>query len=293
MHPDAVERLRNRYRVVADFELGTDPGRLLPAVAEARALIVRNLTRVDRPLLDAAPRLEVVGRLGVGMDNIDVEACNSRGIAVRTAAGANAVSVAEHVIGALLALSRPHLLATDRVAAGEWPRTDLIGREVAGRRLAILGLGATGREVARRASALGMVVVASDPFVTDAPFPLLAFPEVLDGADAVSIHVPLTAETRHLIDRAAIERLAPDALLVDCSRGGVVDHQAVIDALQDSRLAGAALDVFPVEPLDGEAAARYRNVPGLVLSPHLAGITVESNRRVGTVVAEAVTEVLG
>ena len=294
MDPAAVARLAEGADVHEDATLVTDRPRLLAAVADAEALVVRDRTRVDAEVLAAAPRLRVVGRLGVGTDNLDLEALAARGVAVRLATGANAVSVAEHVIGALLVLSRPAFGATARLAAGEWPRTELIGREVSGRTLGLVGFGATAREVARRAAALGMAIVASDPMVPDGGpgVTMMDLDALLAASDAISVHAPLLPATRGLIGAAALARLPEGALLVDTSRGGVVDHDAVVAALRSGHLAGAALDVFPDEPLTPALAARYVDVPGLVLTPHLAGVTRESNVRVSGVVAEAVLEAL-
>lgn len=288
--PEGLARLEATVDVVADATLVGDRARLLAAVADADALLVRDRTQVDAELLAAAPRLRVVGRLGVGTDNLDLEALEARGVTVRLATGANAVSVAEHVIGALLFLSRPSFTATGRVIAGEWPRPELIGRELSGRTLGLLGFGATARAVAQRAAALGMAIVASDPVVTDAGpgVELLAPEELFAAADALSVHAPLLPSTRGLVGTSAIARMPEGALLVDTSRGGVVDHDAVLAALRSGHLAGAALDVHPVEPVDATTGARYADVPGLLLTPHLAGVTHESNTRISTMIADAV-----
>lgn len=288
--PEGLARLGSAVDLVADATLVTDRDRLLVAVADADGLIVRDRTQVDVELLDAAPRLRTVGRLGVGTDNLDLEAMQARGVQVHLATGANAISVAEHVIGALLFLSRPSFTASERVIAGEWPRTELIGRELAGRRLGLLGFGATARAVAQRAAALGMEILASDPMVTD-PGPgvtLLGSDDLFAASDALSVHAPLLPSTRGLVGTAALGRMPEGALLVDTSRGGVVDHDAVVAALRSGRLAGAALDVHAVEPVDAAAGARYSGVPGLLLTPHLAGVTHESNVRISRVIADAV-----
>lgn len=298
MDEEAVETLRGGFSVRYEPGLAGSRGDLLTAVAAVRALIVRNVTRVDRELIEAAPALEVVGRLGVGLDNIDLDACAERAIAVHPATGANAVSVAEYVLTALLLLRRPAYGATDRVAAGEWPRQELGGRELAGARLGLIGLGSVARTVAERASALGMRIAACDPYLAaDDPAWALAerfeaLPELLAASDAVSIHVPLTASTRALIDAAALALLPPGALLVNTSRGGIVDEQALVGALRAGRLGGAALDVFEDEPLGAEAGARFADTPNLLLTPHIAGITEESNRRVSLVTAEHVRRAL-
>lgn len=288
--PEGVARLEGSVDLVADATLVGDRDRLLAAVVDADALIVRDRTQVDVALLDAAPRLRTVGRLGVGTDNLDLEAMEARGVRVHLATGANAVSVAEHVIGALLFLSRPSFRATERVIGGEWPRTELVGRELSGRTLGLLGFGATARAVAARAAALGMTIVASDPVVTD-PGPgvtLLAPEELFAASDALSVHAPLLPSTRGMVGEAALAAMPAGGLLVDTSRGGVTDHDAVVAALRSGHLAGAALDVHPVEPVDAAAGSRYAGVPGLLLTPHLAGVTLESNVRISTSIADAV-----
>lgn len=292
--PEGLAVLGGHVDLVADATLVGDRPRLLEAMGDADAIIVRDRTMIDVELLDAAPRLRTVGRLGVGTDNLDLEALEARGVKVHLATGANAVSVAEHVIGALLFLSRPSFTATARVAAGGWPRPELIGRELAGRTLGLLGFGATARAVAHRAAALGMTIATADPVVTDpGPGVTLLEPDALFGAaDALSVHAPLLPSTRGMVGEAAIGRMPEGALLVDTSRGGVVDHDAVIAGLRSGRLAGAALDVYPSEPLSAEEGARYVDVPGLLLTPHLAGVTLESNVRISRMIAEAVVATL-
>jgi (S)-sulfolactate dehydrogenase len=284
--------------VLYDPKLVDEPPRLAAAVAEARALIVRNRTQVRGTLLESARRLEVVGRLGVGLDNIDVAACEARRIAVYPATGANDLSVAEYVITAALLLLRRAWFATGRVVAGEWPRTELMGRELAGKRLGLVGYGAIARVTGRMARDLGMSVAAFDPLLPadhaawrDALRQSL--PELLAESDVVSLHVPLTESTRNMIDAAALAGMKRDAILVNAARGGVVDEAALVAALRDGRLGGAALDVFAREPVDAAAGALFAGVPNLVLTPHIAGVTDESNVRVSAVTAEAVARHLG
>ena len=285
--------------VLYDPTLVDDRAATLRAVAGADAIVVRNRTIVDRELLAAAPRLRAVGRLGVGLDNIDLEACAARGVSVHPATGANAASVAEYVIGALLVLVRGAFGATDSVLAGEWPRGALGGGgEIGGRTLGLIGFGAIAREVAARAKALGMAVIAHDPAL-DADDPAwrnaerVEFDDLLVRANAVSLHVPLTDGTRGLIGREALERMKPTAVLVNTARGGVVDETALADALNAGRLAGAALDVFADEPLTAERAVRFEGCPNLVLTPHIAGVTAEANARVSRVTVANVARALG
>lgn len=287
------------HEVLYDPGLVDRPADLLALAGQARALIVRNRTQVRGDLLAAATRLEVVGRLGVGLDNIDVEACRERGIAVHPATGANDLSVAEYVLTAALVLLRGAWFATDRVLSGAWPRNDLMGREVSGKVMGLVGFGAIARQVADRARALGMQVMAHDPFVLpdDPAWPLhgvapMPMDVLLARADVVSLHVPLTAGTRHLIDAGALARMKPDAVLINAARGGVVHEPALADALRARRLGGAALDVFETEPLSAAAAGPFAGCPNLILTPHIAGVTTESNLRVSAVTVEAVARAL-
>ena len=288
---------------LGDFDTLYDPGlvdrpeALRAAVADADALIVRNRTQVQVDLIAGAPRLKAIGRLGVGLDNIDVAACSARGIAVFPATGANDGAVAEYVVTAALALLRGAYGATARVAAGTWPRNALMGREIGGKRLGLVGFGAIARETARRAAAFGMEIAAHDPFLgpddpawTAPPGPVARrdFDALIAESDVLSLHVPLTDTTRGLIDAEALARMPRGAILINAARGGVVDSAAVAAALRSGHLGGAALDVFDREPLDADTGAVFVDVPNLILTPHIAGVTQESNVRVSAVTAQAV-----
>ena len=294
----AVDSLRAGFDVSYDPALHDDAAAIEGLLESARALIVRNRTRVDRDLLAAGPRLVAVGRLGVGLDNIDLDACAERGVSVHPATGANVVAVAEYVIAAMLMMLRGAYHATDRVLAGEWPRTELIGREVSGRTLGIVGFGAIGRAVAQRAAALGVDLAAYDPVLApDDPawssqgvrrFGSLA--AMLAECDVVTLHVPLTDATRHLVGAAEIAVMKPGACIVNTARGGVLDEAAMGEALVSGRLGAAALDVFEDEPLP--ARSRLAGVPNLYLTPHVAGLTEEANARTGELVARLVRSAL-
>jgi (S)-sulfolactate dehydrogenase len=297
MDEAAVDDLRRDFSVHHDKGLVDRPEELASLLGEARALIVRNRTQVRGPLLEAGSRLEAIGRLGVGLDNIDVEACDARRIAVLPATGANDVSVAEWVIASILLLIRGAFAASADVLAGTWPRERLIGGEIFGRTLGLVGFGSIARETASRARALGMRIVATDPFVgPDAPawtkheVERVDLDRLLASADAVSLHVPLNAETRNLIDARRLAQMQPSAILLNAARGGVVDEAALADALKAGRLKGAALDVFAEEPL--RAGAPLADAPNLLLTPHLAGVTKESNVRVSAVTARNVRRAL-
>ena len=266
---------------------------------KADALIVRNRTRVDAALLDRAPKLKAVGRLGVGLDNIDMEACKARGIAVYPATGANDAAVVEWVIAAMLMLLRGAFEARASVIAGEWPRTRLMGREAGGKTLGLIGFGAIGRKVGAVAAALGMSVRGYDPNISAndavwsqdwgkvAPCDLKT---LLRESDVVSLHVPLTEATRNMIDAAAIAGMKSNAILINAARGGVLDEAAVAAALRAGQLGGAALDVFAQEPFTQEAGQVFAGCPNLILTPHIAGVTVEANTRVSLMVAERIRD---
>ena len=293
MDAAAVSMLADRFRVHYDPNLVDKPDLLAGFAAEARALVVRNRAQVRGGLLAGAGKLACVGRLGVGLDNIDMDACAARGIAVYPAVGANALAVAEYVIASVMALFRGVSGSTDAMAAGDWPRAALTGREMAGKVLGIIGLGSIGRMTAGKAAAMGMRVVACDPYVAadDPAWGLaerLTMDEVLMLADAVSLHVPLTTGTHHLIGAPQIALMKPGAVLVNAARGGVLDEAALVAGLQAGALGGAALDVFETEPMTEATGARFAGVANLILTPHIAGHTQEANIRVGTLVAERV-----
>ena len=298
MDDAAVATLHARHDTLYDPKLVERSGDLMTAVATAEALIVRNRTQVDPALLAAAPGLRVIGRLGVGLDNIDVAACAARGIEVIPATGANALAVAEYVIATAMLLLRGAYASSSDVAGGGWPRAPLSnGREIAGKTLGIVGFGGIGRMTARFARGLGMRVVAFDPEVpedaaawAEAGAVRTSFDDLLREADVVTLHVPLTAATRHLLGAPQLSSMKPDAVLINTARGGVVDEAALASALRARKLGGAALDVFEREPLP--AGSALADCPNLILTPHVAGVTRESNVRVSTMIAERVAAFL-
>jgi (S)-sulfolactate dehydrogenase len=297
MDETAVDDLRRDFSVHHDKGLVDRPDELAGLLGEARALIVRNRTQVRGALLEAGARLEAIGRLGVGLDNIDTDACAARGIAVLPATGANDVSVAEWVIASMLILIRGAFASGGDVLAGKWPRERLIGGEIFGRTVGLVGFGSIARETASRARALGMRIIATDPFVgPDAPawtkhdVERVDLDTLLANADAVSLHVPLNTETRNLIDAARLAQMKPSAILLNAARGGVVDEAALAEALKAGRIKGAALDVFAEEPL--HAGSPLTDAPNLLATPHIAGVTEESNVRVSAVTARNVRRAL-
>jgi (S)-sulfolactate dehydrogenase len=298
MDTPAVDTLRRDFDVQYEPDLVDRREDLLRAVQSADALIVRNRTRVDAPLLAAAPKLKAVGRLGVGLDNIDMPACAARRIDVFPATGANARSVAEYVIATVLLLLRGAYQASTQVAAGDWPRNALSnGREANQRILGIVGYGGIGRLVARLARGLDMRVIAADPILAaDDPAwreglaDRAELDDLLRQADAVTLHIPLTDATRGLLDAERLAGMKDGAILINTARGGIIDEAALADALRSGKLGGAAIDVFDKEPLS--AGSALAGVPNLILTPHIAGLTEEANTRVSDMTAQRVAQAL-
>lgn len=298
MDNPAVDSLRRDFDVRYEPDLVDRRDDLLRAVQSADALIVRNRTRVDASLLAAAPKLKAVGRLGVGLDNIDMPACAARHVDVFPATGANARSVAEYVIATVLLLLRGAYHASDQVAAGDWPRNALSnGREANQRVLGIVGYGGIGRLVARLARGLDMRVIAADPILaaqdptwSEGLADRAELDDLLRQADAVTLHIPLTDATRGLLDAERLARMKDGAILINTARGGIIDEAALADALRSGKLGGAAIDVFDKEPLAGGSA--LAGVPHLILTPHIAGLTEEANTRVSDMTAQRVAQAL-
>jgi (S)-sulfolactate dehydrogenase len=298
MDERAVARLAAAHDVLYDATLVDDAGRLAEQAGGADALIVRNRTQVRGELLAAMSHCEVIGRLGVGLDNIDVDGCRARGIVVIPATGANALSVAEYVIAAAMLLLRGAYQSTGEVAAGWWPRSALAsGREASGQTLGLVGFGSIGRVTARLAQGIGMNVIAFDailgaghPAFAEAGVRAVGLDELTAEADVVSLHVPLVGPTRGLFNAARIASMKPGAVLVNTARGGIVDEAAVAQALRSGHLGGAALDVFATEPLAG--GSPLAGCPNLLLTPHIAGVSAQSNERVSFLIAEKVLEAL-
>jgi D-3-phosphoglycerate dehydrogenase len=290
----ALEKLRAAGHQVDERGplAGDDLARALDGCA---GLIVRGATRVTADVLAKVADLKLVVRAGSGLDNVDREAAKARGVAVRNTPAANAVSVAELTFGLLLAFERHVAAASRDLAAGRWEKKKYAGRELAGKRLGLVGFGRIGRETALRARAFGMEVWASDPLVAEWPREFewvkrTDLAALLPAVDYLSLHVPLTAETRGFIGARELSAMRPDAVLVNCARGGTVDEDALLAALKSGRLRGAALDVFAKEPPGEHPLLALSNV---IATPHLGASTDEAQRRAGLEAAEIVIEVLG
>jgi D-3-phosphoglycerate dehydrogenase len=283
-----LELLRRQFDVVEDRTSD-----LASIVADYDAIVIRSATTVDAALIDRATRLKVIGRAGVGIDNVDIEAATRRGIVVCNAPDSTVVSAAEHTIALLLALARHIPQAHASLKAGAWERSRFAGVELAGKTLGVVGLGRIGQQVARRAAGLGMRVVGYDPFLSSERFrelgvESLALERLFEESDVITLHAPLTDETRGLVSAEAIARMRDGVRIVNAARGGLVDEEALVAAIRAGKVAGAALDVFGTEPYSGPLL----ELDEVVVTPHLAASTVEAQDRAGILVAEQVAAAL-
>lgn len=290
----AIEILRTVPGWTVDARAGRPRQELLRDIAEADAIIVRSATTVDAGLIEAAPKLRVIARAGTGVDNVDVPAATARGIVVMNAPGANSVSVAEHALALMLALSRAIPAADASMKRNVWDKKRLTGAELRGKTLGIVGLGRIGQEVAARARAFGMELVAHDPFISEqvaAGFgiQLLDLDELCAKADYITLHVPATPETRHLMNAVRLSRCRPGVRIVNTARGELIDEAALADAIQSGHVAGAGLDVFETEP---PVDSRLTALPQVVATPHIAASTAEAQEQVGLETAIAVRDFL-
>ncbi len=298
MDERAVAQLRAKHDVLYDAQLVDDSARLMKEAAHADAIIVRNRTQVRGDLLAALKPCKVVGRLGVGLDNIDVSACQASGMQVIPATGANAQSVAEYVLASAMLLLRGAYQSSAAVSAGQWPRNALSnGREIGGKTLGLIGFGSIGQLTATLARTVGMQVIAFDAML-DADHPAFhttgarcaGLEEVITTSDVLSLHVPLVDSTRGLLGAERIASMKRGAVLINTARGGIVDEVALAAALKSGHLGGAAIDVFGTEPLP--AAPHFEGCPNLLLTPHIAGVSAEANERVSFLIADKVMQAL-
>ncbi|WP_428276159.1 phosphoglycerate dehydrogenase [Candidatus Palauibacter sp.] len=293
--PDGIETLRAAPGLAVEDHTESDREALRDALEGASALIVRSRTKVTPDLIESADRLRVVGRAGVGVDNIDIPAATRRGIAVLNAPAANTQSTAELAFALLLAAARRITEADASIRAGEWRRKELRGIQLSGKTLGVIGLGRIGAEVVWRARAFGMRVVAHDPFVSadrasDLGVELASLDELLPACHAITLHVPLSEENRGFIGRKELAAMRPGSILVNAARGGLVDEAALAEALGSGHLGAAGLDVFETEPLPADSP--LRDAPQLVFSPHLGASTYEAQRQVSRQIAISVRDAL-
>jgi len=289
---EGLEILRNYAQV--DIKLKLKPEELKAIIGNYDALIVRSETQVPAEIIEAGEKLKVIGRAGVGADNIDVAAATKKGIVVVNAPTANTVSAAEHTIALMLALSRNIPKANSQLKSGRWQRKELVGTELRNKTLGIIGLGNVGSEVAKRAQAFEMCVIAHDPFVSTnyarkLKVDLVPLDQLLEQSDFITLHVPLTATTKGLIGAEELAKVKPTARIINCARGRLVDEEAVVKAIEDEKIAGAAFDVFSTEPVTN--SSRFKS-DKIVVTPHLGASTIEAQANVAKDIAEQVLTVL-
>lgn len=291
-----VDELSQNGTLDVVLKTGLSENELVALIPEFSALVVRSQTKVTADVLKAGGKLRIVGRAGVGVDNVDVETATRRGVIVLNAPGGNTVSTAEHAFSLLLGVARKISAAESSVRGGNWDRKNFEGVELYNKTLGVIGMGRIGSELSRRAIAFGMRVIAYDPYLsaTRARSLQVELVEELDdllaGADFISLHTPLTPETHHIVDLARLQKTRPGVRIINCARGGLIDEAALAQALQDGHVAGAALDVFETEPLPTDSP--LRKVPNLVLTPHLGASTAEAQESVGIEIAQSIRAAL-
>ena len=280
-----------KWRVM---EPGPVREKLLRELRDANALIIRSAVQVDSQLLERAPRLQVIGRAGIGVDNVDIEAATKKGVMVMNTPGGNAVSVAEHTLAMMLAMARSIPRANESMHAGRWEKKLFEGRELRGKVLGILGLGRIGVEIVKRARAFEVEILAYDPYVPslvarDLNIPLVPLNDLLGRSDYLTLHVPLTAETEGMLGREALRRVKKGVRILNCARGELMDEEALAEAIRSGHVAGAALDVYRHEP---PRHSPLLALPQVILTPHIAGSTAEAQEIVGYRIAEQVRDYL-
>src|SRR6476646_6134255 len=291
-----IDELTRDGALEANVQTGLSETDLAAAIPDFAALIVRSQTKVTAKILNAAKKLRVVGRAGVGVDNVDVETATRRGVVVLNAPGANTISTAEHTFSLLLSLARNIARADATLKGGAWDRKNLEGVELYNKTLGIIGMGRIGSELSRRAIAFGMRVVAFDPYLSASRARSLQvelvedLDELLPVPDFISLHTPLTAETRHILNAERLAKTKRGARIINCARGGLIDEPALAEAISNGHVAGAALDVFETEPLPADSP--LRKIPNLVLTPHLGASTAEAQESVGIEIAQSIRAAL-
>ncbi len=289
--PEGLKPLEKNSSIDLRYEVGPTPEKLEKALDGVGAWLVRSETKVTKDWIAKAKTLKLIGRAGVGVDNIDIQAATLRGIAVVNAPAANTIAACEHAFGLMLALARNIPQADADVKAGNWKRAKFMGVELMGKTLGVVGLGRIGREVSKRALACGMRVVAFDPFVSaeqaaELGVEVAPLDNVLSQADFLTLHAPGSDKTKHLLNADSIKKLKKGARIVNCARGELIEEKAFVDAIKSGHVAGAALDVFEKEPLAPES--ELRKLPQIILTPHLGASTAEAQSKVATELAESV-----
>ncbi len=295
LHKAGVDILDQHPNIEVDFKPGLSPEELKKSVKDVDGLAIRGATKVTAKLINHAPRLKVIGRAGTGLDNVDIQAASKRGIVVMNTPGGNTITTAEHAISLMLAMARNIPQATQSMRDGMWDKKKYQGTEIFNKTLGIIGLGRIGRVVAERALGLKMRVIGYDPFITkemvsSLGVEVVSLDELLARSDFITIHTPKTKETTKLLGRKAFHKMKPGIRLVNCARGGIVDEAALYEALEEGKVAAAALDVFETEPPPAEFP--LRTLPNVICTPHLGASTEEAQANVSMAICEQILEYL-
>ena len=293
MNEKAVDLLRSKYHVIYDKSLADNQEKIPDMMTDIKAIIVRNRTQVNANLINNSPNLICVGRLGVGLDNIDLESCKKRNLTVYPATGANTNGVVEYVLTSALVLLRGAFNKTEEMVSGEWPREQSSGNEITGKVLGLVGFGEIAQKTADLARSFKMDIMAFDPFLDKKSLAWndvknVSLDKLLRYSDVISIHTPLSESTRHLINSTNLNFMKKTAVIINAARGGVIDDKALSEKLRKNEIKGAALDVFETEPMDVNSGNYFHDLKNVILTPHIAGVTEESNANVSALIADKI-----
>ena len=293
MNEKAIDLLRSKYNVIYDKSLADNQEKIPDMMKDIKAIIVRNRTQVNKNLLNRSPNLLCVGRLGVGLDNIDLETCKERNLKVYPATGANSNGVVEYVLTSALVLLRGAFNKTEEMVSGKWPREQSSGNEITGKVLGLVGFGEIAQKTANLAKNFNMQIMAFDPFLDKKSSAWnnvenVNLEELLRNSDVISVHTPLNEGTHHLINSTNLNFMKKTAVIINAARGGVIDDKALSEKLRKNEIKGAALDVYETEPMDINSGSYFHNLKNVILTPHIAGVTEESNVNVSAMIANKI-----
>ena len=294
INENSLNNLKRNFQVLYDQELWNQTDKLIKSITDFDGLIVRNKTKVNKDLLDKAYNLKFVGRLGVGLDNIDVEYCKNKGIIVQPATGMNADSVVEYVVSCSLSLIKKIPLFNNGTIKGEWPRTTIKSEEINGKTLGLIGYGFIGNKVSKYCSNLGLNIIAYDPYLkpqtNEKNVKFVEINKIYEISDIISLHLPLTEETKNLINKVSFSMMKQKPIIINTSRGSVVNENDLIDAYKKNLISGFALDVFENEPIQNSFYNQISKDMNCILTPHISGVTSQSNERVCNFIANKAIE---
>ena len=295
MNEKAIDLLRSKYHVIYDKSLADNQEKIPDMMTDIKAIIVRNRTQVNANLINNSPNLICVGRLGVGLDNIDLESCKKRNLTVYPATGANTNGVVEYVLTSALVLLRGAFNKTEEMVSGKWPREQSSGNEITGKVLGLVGFGEIAQKTADLARSFKMDIMAFDPFLDKKSLAWdnvknVSLDKLLRYSDVISIHTPLSESTRHLINSTNLNFMKKTAVIINAARGGVIDDKALSEKLRKNEIKGAALDVFETEPMDVNSGSYFHGLKNVILTPHIAGVTEESNVNVSAMIADKIDQ---